>query len=635
MATKRQIKTYVNKQEGRMKCSHLRFHRLLGEGAEGPVYQCCTLPKAESINTAVVGKYMACKIGKASESILQSLFEEERSAKALQTLLKTLSKMWIKANGSANLQWNEFATQFLLAQHNLENKTANKEETIEKLTSVLTSTESSIGASWESEKHYLMEILELINKMDCLSNESDVLTELFESLRNNEPPEIAFQRARTNFSSQEAQALQAIIKKVEEGSITPNSAFTRALIFWARNFPRLNPPLVVAICNRFKALELYLPSSPGVLNLSECVGSGSNIESSKKVLAEILKARKMIFHKNELQILKVLQNTAGQTQTYLCSTLLSFADDLDASLLPDSAQGCEMRFDGKEPVVVDLMNIFDGTLESIANERLPYPNNRREQLERCLQRLVLFYQVCLGVLELKKAKVAHKDIKLANILINKKLGWACIADFGLAIRYGEGGIALPKQKNLEMCGVHNQPPKIKLLKSHNKTPVDKIDVFSLASILDDLIITPFKLFLSETQLLGGFLTLKNQIENKKYKERLDIEELIAIVAYFVIYLCSCVKNHAGLVLQTILSSVEEASRIVAKGFFKNSTPYRVDTECLKQLILLSCNQNRFSIEEKMVIEILLDVDLAHSQKCVQTRLDLFYKENRKNRLQQQ
>src|SRR3990167_10262705 len=97
---------------------------------------------------------MACKIGKASESVLQSLFEQERSAKALQTLLKTLSKMWIKANGSANLQWNEFATQFLLAQHNLENKTANKEETIEKLTSVLTST-NLIEASWESEKHYL------------------------------------------------------------------------------------------------------------------------------------------------------------------------------------------------------------------------------------------------------------------------------------------------------------------------------------------------------------------------------------------------------------------------------------------------------------------------------------------------
>src|SRR3990167_2485925 len=616
MATKRQMKTYVNKQEGGMKCSRLRFHRFLGKGAEGPVYQCCTLPKAESINTAVVGKYMACKIGKASESILQSLFEEERSAKALQTLLKTLSKMWIKANGSANLQWNEFATQFLLAQHNMENKTANKEETIEKLTSVLTST-NLIEASWESEKHYLMEILELINKIDCLSNEADVLAELFESLRNKESPEIAFQRARSNFSSQEAQALQAIIKKVE--SIPPtNSAFTRAVIFWARNFSRVNPSLVVAICKEFKALESYLPSSPGVLNLSECVGSGSNIESSKKVLAEILKARKMIFHKNELQILKVLQNAAGQTQTYLCSTLLSFADDLDARLLPDSAQGCEMRFYGKEPVVVDLMNIFDGTLESIANESLPDPKNKIEQLEKCLQRLVLFYQVCLGVLELKKAKVAHKDIKLANILINKKLGWACIADFGLAIRYGEGGIALPKQKNLEMCGVHNQPPKIKLLKSDSNTPVDKIDVFSLASIFYYFIITPFSQLLSATKMLNGFVALKNQVENKEYEQRLDIEDLIAIVAYFVVFLCSCVKTQVGKVLRTILKSVEmEASRF-------ELIPYTLDLECFKQVILLSCNRNRFSMEEKLVIEILLEVNLVRSQQSVQTRLGLFY-----------
>ena len=37
MATKRQMKTYVDKQEGRMKSSHLRFHKLLGEGRRSSV----------------------------------------------------------------------------------------------------------------------------------------------------------------------------------------------------------------------------------------------------------------------------------------------------------------------------------------------------------------------------------------------------------------------------------------------------------------------------------------------------------------------------------------------------------------------------------------------------------------------
>ena len=603
IATKRQMKTHAKKIEGGMKVSLLRFHRLLGEGAEAPVYQCCTIPKAESMNTAVVGKYMACKIRKASETILQTLFEAERSTKALQSLLNILTKLWInQIEGSANQQWNDFATQFQTVKYNLENKIANKQETIENLTNILTTcTIGTIGA-WEAEKNLLKEILEFVEKMESLSNESDVLTELFESLHNNEPPEIACHRARSNFASQEAEVLQAIIKKVEEQSIAPT--FVKAVSFWARYFFRENRSPVEAICGRVKLLEKYLPSSPGVLNLSECVESpGNNLENSKKVLAEILKARKIIFHKDEFQILEELE----QNHTFLCSTLLTFAGDLDARLLPDAIQGCEMKFGGKEPVVVDLMNIFDGTLELIANETLPYTE------ERFLQRLVLFYQVCLGVLELKKAKVAHKDIKMANILVNKKLGWACIADFGLAIRYGDGGIALPKQKNLQMCGVRNpEPPEIKLLMKDSNTPVDKIDVFSLASILEDLIISPFKRPLADAGLLVGFAELKKQLE-KEHAERLDIEDLIAIVAFFVLLLCRLVKPHVGEVLQTILRGIEmEAST-------KNTATYLQHLECVKKLILLSCNR-RFSIEEKIVIEILMEVDLVHACILVQTRL---------------
>ena len=619
IATKRQMKIHVDNKEGGMKVSDLRFHRLLGEGAEGPVYQCCTIPKAESINTAVVGKYMACKIGTASESILQSLFEGDRGTKALQSLLTTLFTMWInpRKKASENQHWNDFATQFQNSKHNLENKTANKEETIGQLLHVLNEVPSAIGASWESEKKAVEDILEFINNMDNLSNESDVLADLYESLHSNEPPKIAFERARSNFTSQEAEVLQATIKAIEQSFIPANPAFSKAVNFWATRFFRANPPLVEAIYNRFKTLELYLPSAPGVLNLSGCMELGNNAANSKKVLAEILKARKMIFHKNELQILKELENSAlvEQTHTFLCSTLISFADDLDPRLLPDSVQS----FSGKEPVVVDLMNIFDGTLELFANETLPYWTSG--MLEECLRRLVLFYQVCLGVKELKKAKVAHKDIKLANILINKKLGWACIADFGLAIRYGDGGIALPKQKNLEMCGVHNQPPEIELLKQDRNIPVDKIDVFSLGEILEIFIIDPLTEALGHSHMvLDGLVDLKNQIE-KEYEERLDIEDLISIVAYFLLFLYYLVKEQTeiGPVFQKLLKIVEmvEASRN------ENTAPYRLELACFKKLILLSRNSS-FSIEEKIAIEILLEVDLARARKLTQTRLGAFY-----------
>ena len=618
IATKSQMKSNISEREGGMKVSHLRFHKLLGEGAEGPVYQCCIVPKGKSINTAVVGKYMACKIGKASESILQTLFEEERSTKALQSLLNTLTKMWINPTNASNRfkLWNDFANHFHIVKRNVEHKTVNKEEGIEQLKNLLNEIPCELGVSWELEKKTFTDVLEFVYQLNNFSNESDVLAKLFESLHNKTPPEVAFEVARSTFKSQEIEALRAIIKPLQESIIPANSAFCKAVSFWATQFFRVNPPIVEAICKRFKSLELYLPSSPGVLNLSKCVEPGNNnkLENSKKVLAEILRARKIIFHKNELQILMELENCAlDQNHTFLCSTLLSFADDLDERLLPDSAQGCNVKFYGKEPVIVDLMNIFDGTLELIANESLPDVVKQECVLEACLQRLVLFYQVCLGVQELKKAKIAHKDIKLANILINKKLGWACIADFGLAIRYGDGGVALPKQKNLEMCGVKIQPPEINFLKQDCNTPVDKIDVFCLGSILGDLIIRPFKVLRSSRGVLNGFVELQNQIEKKEYDERLDIEDLISIVSYFLLFLCCYVKQQTGKVLQSILRSLESVE----------TAPYILDLGCFKKLILLS-SKSRFSIEEKMLIEILTGGDLARARKLMQARLGTFY-----------
>ena len=618
IATKTQMNTHVDKREGGMKVSDLRFHRLLGEGAEGPVYQCCIIPKAQSVDTVVVGKYMACKILKASQNNFQSLFEEERSTKALRGFLNTLTIQWInptknnQKNSATTKLWNDFASQFEIIRSKLASKAVSAVESIEQLKNVLNAVPSAIAVTWESEKNMLEQILEFINKMNDLSNESDVLAELFASLHSNEPPEVAFEQARRKaiFTSQESEMLQSIITSMEG---TANLAFSKAVRFWATGFFRVNPPLVQAMHKSFERLAPYLPSCPGVLNLQECVVPGDNVENSKKVLAEILKAQKVIFHKNELQILKELETSAMMEQNhYLCYVLHSFPDDLDPGLLPDAH--CAKN-EGKEPVVVDLMNVFDGTLELIAKQPL---QNSVTTAEACLQRLVLFYQVCKGVEELKKAKVAHKDIKLANILINRKLGWACIADFGLAIRYGAGGIALKKQKNLEVCGVRKLPPEIKLLKQDSSTPVDKIDVFSLGSILEDLIICHLDTGdLGRTwHLKGGLVQLKKLMEKEKYEERLDIEDAVLIVGHFILlYFCYCRINR-----QLLLRILVE----FGGGPYGNEIKsYKNIHRNIKNFILTSLNRN-FSIEEKIITEILLKGDPAQALKLVQTRI--FYQD---------
>ena len=647
ITTKRQMKMHVEKRQGGMIISNLRFHRLLGEGAEGPVYQCCIYPiptenlvyqssklkddeestekhKAEWMNT-MVGKYMACKIGKASESNYHEMFKEDRSTKALRSLLNTLTKMWInpsKTNQKEEAQqlWSDLATQFEIAQSNLLTKAANIKETSEQLRNFMNALPSSIiGSSWDAEKEKLGEIFEFLNELNSLSNQSEVLEELFGSLYRNEAPAVAFERARKQFTSREAEVWKTITQSMTSSKSPPifTFIFSKAVNFWATNFFRKILPMVEALCNKFKSLESHLSSCPDLLNFSKCLESGNSMENSKSVMSEILKTQKMLFHKNELQILEELENNAkvDQTHIFLCSTLHSFAGNLDARLLPDSVRDIEMKFESEEPVVVDLMNIFDGTLSLIASERL----ENFSLMKECQSRLLLFYQVCLGVQELKYAKVAHKDIKLANILINKRLGWACISDFGLAIRYAEGGIALPDQQNLELCGVVHHPPEIALLKEKKRdTPVDKIDVFCLGSILAELIINPFKLAslsTNEAPVLDGLIALKEHIEKQEYAERLDIGDLISIVAYFLLYLCCYRGTEASQVLRVILKSVEP-------GTTQFTGAYRMDVEFLKKFILLS-TKNRFSIGEKIIIEILLGVDLIHTRSLVQARLAAF------------
>ena len=105
-----------------------------------------------------------------------------------------------------------------------------------------------------------------------------------------------------------------------------------------------------------------------------------------------------------------------------------------------------------------------------------------------------------------------------------------------------------------MCGVRIQLPEMTLLMQGRNTPVDKIHVFSLASILEDLVIAPLKLsWLGDNRVLNGFDELKDQIEKKEYEARLDpkISHPLRHTLSF-----SCVKQQTSGFFRTILRSVE-------------------------------------------------------------------------------
>ena len=174
------------------------------------------------------------------------------------------------------------------------------------------------------------------------------------------------------------------------------------------------------------------------------------------------------------------------------------------------------------------------------------------------------------------------------------------------------------------------PPEIQLLKHDRSTPVDKIDVFTLGSILEELVIKPLSnqtdaLKRQEAQLIqdlkGGLIDLKNQIEKEKYEERLDIEDIISMVGYFILFLRCHYNKEKIQFLQQLLSSVEQ------DGNEQDNNPCTDNTEFPKNFILVA-RKRTFSVEEKIITEIVLARDLARALLLVRTRLPLFYQQSR-------
>ena len=128
--------------------------------------------------------------------------------------------------------------------------------------------------------------------------------------------------------------------------------------------------------------------------------------------------------------------------------------------------------------------------------------------------------------------------------------------------------------------------QIKLLKSDSNTPVDKIDVFSCFDFgrlhNHSFFTIPFS-----NKNVEWIYCVEKSSWNQEYDQRLDLID--AIVAYFVVFLCSCVKTQVGKVLQTILKVLKW--RQVDLSWFHT---HWIWMECFKQVvILLSCYRNQF------------------------------------------
>lgn len=341
-------------------------------------------------------------------------------------------------------------------------------------------------------------------------------------------------------------------------------------------------------------------------------GRENNLKNCRGIVEEMQKVQKILFHNNELQILEELESRAQieKTHIFLCSTLHSFVDHIDGSLFPsDFAQ-----FDNY-PVIVDLMNIFDGTLKLVEES----PISSSDCILECFKRLLLFFQVSLGVQELKKGQVVHKDIKVENILINKKLGWACISDFGVAIRYGDDNLPLPNQRDVHICGARIKPPEINSMTQGNITRVDKIDVFLLGSILESIFILPLQSLEYNIEsehlrknVVAAFVELKSKIEKENYEDRMGIEDLNSILEYFIIFMLHVIEKDKFFI------------QVVAvwKGM-----PFPSDPPFKNYIFQLLPQGSSFSIQEKLIIEILVKMDLARTQHIIaltQTHLKEFF-----------
>ena len=109
-----------------------------------------------------------------------------------------------------------------------------------------------------------------------------------------------------------------------------------------------------------------------------------------------------------------------------------------------------------------------------------YINNNNIQIENIDTILKLFNEILNALIYLKNNNITHRDIKLENILINNN-DEHVLCDFGLSRR------SLTKMKKI--CGTYNYmaPEMWFLNKEENKTYDYKVDIFSLGSLIIEIV----------------------------------------------------------------------------------------------------------------------------------------------------
>ena len=632
LVTKAQLNKFIvqNTKKGAIQLSNLQLHKLLGSGAEGSVYRCCAVPEGKSDSSVLVSKYFACKITNCHLEPQNTI-----SSRALHLLLLFLNKCLEGRAKTTAEQRISIAIRDMVTNKKL--NTANAKQTLVNLQAEFNG--STIFC--EVEKITISIVFGFIQRMEQDNNEFEVLSKLLSLLKSSEYEQSEFPRliadsvGELNLQTtmkEKIAALRSEIGKIREKAGPGDVHFNSAINLWMNNLSRIES-ILLTLQKKLKNLELYLPTMS--LDISACLEQEiACIEDcyniGNQMIAEIHKDKNFLSHANaELRILEALESKAREdNRMHWCSTLTSFKDQLSSHQLPIDDD--KERFENV-PVVVDLMNIFtDGSLEFFTQEPLPNPYFI-EAGESITERLVYFLQLCMGVEQLKAVNVVHKDIKLANTLFNKKLGWACICDFGIAIQCNKEMTIDDNTKNF-ICGGRNIPPEIKEKKLGSK--LDKADVFLLASVFDDLLCKPISCEANQTFIKNNpmrygdnfyvylnklFPVFKDKMEHAEYEQRLSIEEVVGITEYFLILVESVLyKTSEWSSPLRQLGSVEyAASNLFNQTLAGNAS----DLEKQKIQAIMRKSNKVFSVKEKIKIELLLKIDeryVAETCKLIET-----------------
>ena len=189
-----------------------------------------------------------------------------------------------------------------------------------------------------------------------------------------------------------------------------------------------------------------------------------------------------------------------------------------------------------KPVIVDLMNIFDGPVHFSPFLMQLYTRDDVRFGAEVSDRLLLFLQICYGVEELKNLGIVHRCLTLKNTVILARSKWVCLSasGFGLAIKCPTEEMVLAPDEHKGLCGAPVPPPELQ--DSSDPIKMDKFDVHSLGLILKELIdsfcITDYSGKEEKTEVME-FLKKVQKRMICKYSERMSIEEVIAVIEWIL------------------------------------------------------------------------------------------------------